>query len=257
MDKINLTEYFLPYVLFFGRTAALFVITPGFGEHQIPARFRLMIAFALSFALGQVVTLPIATMGSPLTLLFHLVQEVLIGFMIGLVGRIIISILDMVGTIVSMQVGLGNAMMFNPSFGSQMPFVGSFLLLSATLLFFALDLHHITIHTLVKSYESFPIGTGLYGYHAASNTSEYLIKLMGRAIELGVQFSLPFLLLGTVFQFFLGLLNRLVPSLQVFFIMLPAQLMLGLILMMICFGFILSLAMGSFKDLLLSFPGLQ
>lgn len=254
MNKIDLSAHFLPYVIFFGRTAALFLITPGFGEHQIPARFRLMIAFALSFALGQIVELPSIATAHPLNLLATLTQEALIGFLIGLVGRIIISLLDITGTIVSMQVGLGNAMMFNPSFGTQMPFVGSFLLLSATLLFLTLDLHHVVIHGLVKSYHTFPVGSGIYSQKMSSNTAEYLVELMGNSIKLGVQISLPFLILGTIFQFFLGLLNRLVPSLQVFFVMLPAQLFLGIFLMVVTFGFILAVALSYFKDLLIASP---
>lgn len=256
MDSpLSLHTLILPYVLFFARTTALFLIVPGMGETIIPPRFRLMIALGLSAALTPFVPITAPSSEQPILFLLTVGQEVIIGFMIGLVGKIILSLLDIAGTIIGMQIGLGNAMMFNPNFSGQMPLTGHFLILGGTLLFFTLDLHHLVLHTLVKSYQVFPTGEFFFKNASFKDAPIFLIQLMGKAFYLGVQMSLPFLILGTVFQFFLGLLNRLVPSLQVFFIMLPAQLFMGLFLMMVCFGFILKLALDVFQQTFLNFPG--
>lgn len=256
MTSINLTEIFLPYLLLFSRLSAIFLIAPGYGDHHLPMRFRLLFALSLSFVIGQFIDIH-PPKDNGLSLIFMILQEILIGFTIGVVGRIALSLFDIIGTMIGFQVGLGNAMMFNPSFSGQMALPSTFLLLCATMFFFTLDLHHIVIYTCIKSYQTFPAAPGFYALKSISELTDYLMQLLGKCLTLGLQISLPFIILGTVFQFFLGLLNRLVPSLQVFFIMLPAQLIFGIILIMITISYVMSTGMGHFKDLLTSFPGLR
>lgn len=253
---LDLVTLIHPYVLLFARFSSLLTITIGFGDHQIPIRFRLLFALGLTLLLKDVI--PSTPSHTNDFMFFTLVfQEVVIGVAIGLLGRMLIAILDIAGNIISLQIGLGNAMMFNPGLGSQAPITSTFLTLSGTFLFFMMDLHHLILHSLIGSYQLFPMDGTLNHFSKMKDATLFFTEFMNKGFIIASQLALPFLILGIVFQFMLGLLNRLVPSVQIFFIMLPAQILLGFALLMITIVSILSLFSQDFTKLYQSFPGFR
>ena len=52
----------------------------------------------------------------------------------------------------------------------------------------------------------------------------------------GFQLSIPFLLVNTVLQFALGVLGKLVPQIQVFFLGMSLQILLGWFVLLVSFG---------------------
>lgn len=254
---LDLVTLFQPYALLFARFSSLLTTTIGFGDQQIPSRFRLLFAMALALILKEYVgVLPIQKASDSLFALLVL-QEVVIGFAIGLLGRLIIAVLDILGNIISLQIGLGNAVMFNPSVGSQAPITSTLFILSGTFIFFVMDLHHVIIQSLVSSYKIFPLDGTLQNFSKIKDTNTFFINFMNQGILIATQLALPFLILGVVFQFMLGLLNRLVPSLQIFFVMLPAQIILGILLIAITITGIFNLFSQDFFTLYQSFPGFK
>lgn len=253
LPSMDLVAFAEPYLLIFARISAALTIAPGFSDTHLPVRYRLLFALALSFALKDI--LPIPTKGfDGLHLVLLLIQETIIGTLIGFIARLLISILDIIGTVLSLQIGLGNAMVFNPSMASQTSVVDHFVITAGIMLFFAMDLHHVVLKSLILSYNDFPL-LGAHGgqdlpslFSGMLRPLQELPTFFAQSFKIACQLSLPFLILGLLFQFILGLLNRVVPSIQVFFISLPLQIILGFALMTIVLGFVLHLALTQFAD---------
>src|SRR5262249_20357250 len=141
-------------------------------------------------------------------------EEIFIGAVLGLTVRLLVSALQVAGSIVAQQLGLGFVTAVDPTQGQQGVIVGNFLTVLGMTLVFATDLHHLVIAALDDSYTLFAPGDlPLLGDVAALTT-----RTVTTAFRIGVQLSAPFIVFGLLFNVGLGVLSRLMPQMQVFFI---------------------------------------
>ena len=146
---------------------------------------------------------------------------------IGTVARLMITALATAGTVMSVMGGFGFASLFNPLLPDQGAFTAVFLTLMGVLLIFATNTHHLMLMALVDSYTMFAPGAP----PMFEDISDAVACLVTSSFKLGIQVASPFIVVGTIFYLGLGLLARLMPQFQVFFIGLPLQILLGLTLL--------------------------
>lgn len=216
------------YMLIFARVGAMLMLMPALGESMIPARLRLGFALMLSL-----VFLPLMVDYLPsgefelfgaLGLMFH---ELAVGLILGGIGRLIVSATQVAGATIAFQMGLSMAQTADPTAsGVQGAIVGNFLTIVALALVFALDLHHLVLAAIHDSYMIFPPDMPLM----LDDAMRMALDTVSSAFTIGVQMAAPFIVFGLVFYLGLGLLARLMPQLQVFFIAMPANIAVGLIL---------------------------
>jgi len=140
---------------------------------------------------------------------------------------------------------------FDPTQELQGAIIGGFLAVFGTTMIFVTDLHHLLLFAIRDSYELFRPGM----IPAFGDMAEEMTQTLSQAFSLGFRLSSPFILFGLVFYIGAGILNRLMPQAQVFFMLLPANLGLGLMLLMLTVGLIMRVFLGNFEDFLLSFIG--
>ena len=155
-----------------------------------------------------------------------LLQELAVGFVIGGTGRMLMGGLQTAGTLIANQLGLGFVTTVDPTQGQQGAIFSGFLGLLAVTLIFETDLHHLVVAALYDSYGLFRPGQ----FPSTADAADLILKTVSGAFRIGVQISAPFLVFGLVFNTGLALLSRMMPQMQVFFIAMPATIMLGLIL---------------------------
>jgi flagellar biosynthesis protein FliR len=221
------------FLLVFARVGTMVMLLPGFGELTVPVRVRLTIALLLAAMLLPLhrAAYPVdLTMPGPVvTLLF---QELLIGAVLGLTARLAVSALQVTGSIVAQQLGLGFVTAVDPTQGQQGVLVGNFLTLLGVTLIFATDLHHLIIAGINDSYSLFRPGEMPFFGDVAS----HFTTTVGTAFKVGVQLSAPFIVFGLLFNLGLGVLSRLMPQMQVFFVGLPLSILLGLLILVLVLG---------------------
>jgi len=233
------------FLLLFARFGTMVMLLPGLGEQSIPTRIRL--AFALMFTLlmypAASALYPIGpTTGLP-RILTLMAGEMLIGFFIGLVARMILSALQVAGTTIASQTGLAFAQAVDPAQGVQGALVSNFLGLLGMTLIFVTDLHHLAIVGVYDSLKLFPPGA----LPASGDMTEVAVATVTDAFRIGMQLSAPYLVFGLVFYFGLGLLNRLMPQIQIFFIAMPANIMFGLVLLLLLIGSMMAWYIGHYE----------
>ncbi|PHP26556.1 flagellar biosynthetic protein FliR [Limimaricola cinnabarinus] len=237
--------------LVFARLGAALMFLPGFGEQTIPARHRLLFGLALSAALAPLV--PVAPAqglaeSAPVVLLSMFAVEVTIGIWIGTTARILFSALQFAGYQIGMVAGLSNA--FAPGTGS---FEGSTLIAGALLmagvaLVFATELHHLMIRALLDSYALFPPGRLMLG-----DLAQQSVRAVAQSFYLGVSLAAPFYVLSLVLNLGMGLANRAMPSLPVFFVAAPILIATGLLGLVAAGPAMLSGTMQALGDWLIGF----
>lgn len=108
------------------------------------------------------------------------------------------------------------------------------------MLIFSTNLHHVMLGALVDSYATFPAGTA----PPLADFAEAASRLVADGFTLALQLSALLLVVMLVMQIGLGLLARLMPQMQVFFVAMPLQILLGLAI----FAFTLATAMHWYLD---------
>src|SRR3546814_1461979 len=149
-----LPEVLFGYMLVMIRIAALIMVVPVLGEAAISPRIRFSLAFLIALVVYPVVqaTLP-PVAASPFGLAVQIFVEVAVGLFIGGCARLVMSAINVAGTIIAFQSGLAVAPGFAPSQGSQASLVSTFLILIATVLIFITNLHHLLIAAIVHSFQ--------------------------------------------------------------------------------------------------------
>jgi flagellar biosynthetic protein FliR len=219
------------------------MLLPAIGESSVPARMRLTLALVLTAILLPLHRADYAvdlSAWGPLMVLLG--KELLIGFVLGLTARLAISALQVAGTVVAQQLGLGFVTAVDPTQGQQGVIVGNFLTVLAITMIFATDMHHMVIAALNDSYRLFRPGD----IPIPGDIAELITRTVAAAFRVGIQLAAPFLVFGILFNLGLGVLARLMPQMQVYFVALPLSIMLGLALLVLVVGAM----MGSFLDYL-------
>jgi len=243
---VKIDVSFLPaigatFLLIFARTGTMMMLMPGIGEQNVSPRMRLTIAVILAAVL-----LPLhradyhfdaGALGPAIVML---VEEIVIGAVLGLTARLTISALDVAGSVIAQQLGLGFVTSIDPTQGEQGAILGNFLTLLGVTLFFATDMHYLVIAALNDSYTLFAPGE----VPASGDVAALVTKTVSGAFRIGIQLSAPFLIFGLLFNLGLGVLSRLMPQMQVFFVALPASISIGLLFLILMLGSM----MGLFLD---------
>ncbi len=214
------------FFLVFARLGSAMIFMPGIGEQAVPVRYRLLFAVALSASLMPVTPVYGIEPVGPIVLVRYLAFEVTIGLWIGLTARILLSALQFAGYQIGLVAGLSNA--FAPSIGSfeGSTMVASGMLMAGVALIFVTDLHHMIVEALLMTYAIFPVGGIML-----VDMSEQITKAVAKSFYIGVSITAPFYMMGLLLNLGLGLANRMMPNLPVFFVAIPVLIFLGVLVL--------------------------
>lgn len=234
------------FLLLFARLGSALMFFPGIGESFVNMRARLMLALAISLVLLPVLGPQLPSLPKDLSIMsLHIVFEVLIGVFLGLIVRVMVLALEFAGQIIALQLGIGNAFAFNPAAATQSSLIGSIFGLVGVVLVFATNLHHFLLIGIVKSYALMPATAA----PAVEGMSQAMMQAVTTSFAAAVMMAAPFFILGTLLQVALGVLSRLQPTLQVFFISLPLQILLGFAIFAILLGSMMSFWLDHTADM--------
>jgi flagellar biosynthetic protein FliR len=247
IDISFLPVYAAAFMLCFARIGTMVMLLPGLGEMSVPPRVRLTVALVLTAVIlplhRSAYQLDLRAFG-PLVLMLG--QELLTGAVLGLVARLTISALQVAGSVVAQQMGLGFVTAVDPTQGQQGMIVGNFLTILGVTLIFSFDLHHLVIAALNDSYSLFRPGE----VPVIGDVAALLTGTVTSAFRIGVQLAAPFLVFGLLFNLGLGVLSRLMPQMQVFFIGMPLSILVGFLILLLVVGAMMMTFLGYVEGVL-------
>lgn len=219
LEKLSL-EFIFQFMLVFARLGTAFRTFPGVGSPYIHSRAKLFVALTISFVMLPILApyLPKYTNNFAQNI-GYIAIEILIGLIISIAANIYFMSLHFVGQILSMQSGLGSAAFFDPMQKSQVAIFSNFMLIIAIVMIFASNVHHLFISAVADSYIKFPPGELVN----SGDVSKFVSFVINDSFILSFKIVSPFLVVGLAIMTGSGLLSRLMPNLQVFFVITPAQ----------------------------------
>jgi flagellar biosynthesis protein FliR len=227
------------------RFGAALMLFPGFGESFISARTRAILTVLVSFAALPLLQPLLPKEPASFSIFVAMVGgELLFGLFLGTFTRILMSALETAGTIIGIQTSLSSASVFNPAMATQGSLPGAYLSMLALVILFMTDLHHMLLRGMFDSYALYTPGQPFPG----ADMGESIVRLVGHSFAIGVRMSAPFLIIGLLMSTGLGLMARLVPQMQVFFLAMPLQIGLGLFMFAVALSAMLMFWLQGFTD---------
>jgi flagellar biosynthesis protein FliR len=230
------------FMLVFARIGAMVMLLPGLGETNIPVRIKLAIALLLTLIILPLhrAAYHVDLQASLTPLLVQMVYEIIIGVVLGATARVTLAALQVAGSVIAQQMGLGFVTAVDPTQGQQGLLIGNFLTILGITLLFATDSHHLVIAALNDSYAVFSPGEMI----PSGDVAALATRAFAAAFKIGMQLAAPFLVFGLVFNIGLGVLARLMPQMQVYFVGVPLSIMAGFLI----FAAVIAAMMGTFLD---------
>jgi flagellar biosynthesis protein FliR len=222
------------------RILALIGTAPIFGNNALPRRLKLMVGLAV--AIGLAPALPEV---APIALnswngMLMLFQQTIIGIAMGLTMRVVFAALDVMGELVSLQMGLSFATFFDPMAGGQTAVVGEFLTLISSLIFLALNGHLLMLDALSASFVWLPISDAPLHKEGWM----MLVRFGATIFASGLLMALPVVTALLITNIALGILTRAAPQLNLFAIGFPITLTVGFGVLFIALGHIAPILQG-------------
>lgn len=224
-----ITQFLADSLLPFCRISGMFASMVGLSAKTIPTPIKSLFAVLLT-----IMMLPIIP-PSPVTELVNVgtfviaMQQVLIGVAIGFVSMIVLNTFVLAGQIVAMQTGLGFASIVDPVNGINVPAVGQFYLILATLLFWTFDGHLAMIQMIAMSFEAFPVGAGWWEPEQLKSIALWSGWMFTAAVILTLAPIVSLLIVNLAF----GVMTKAAPQLNIFSIGFSIAQIMGLVIIWI------------------------
>jgi len=228
-------EKFQIFLLCLARVVAIVTAIPVFAGKQAPPQVKIGISFATAMLLFPYMAshAPAIETGL-LNYAVILLNEIVIGLLLGLMTQLIFTAISFGGTIIGYQMGFAAANIFDPQTTQQLSLMSQFSNVFAILLFLTLNLHHLFFQVILDSYILLP--PGMLDFSGGS--VPLLMDLAGHMFLLAVQLSAPVLALLLISNLVLGILARVFPQLNVFMLSFPMNIGIALLVIGLTFQFL-------------------
>ena len=235
----------------FCRIMGAFSIMPFLGHAFVPNRIRIGLAALITSLVANLIpahgTIDILSASG----IFVTMEEIFIGFIMGLSLLMMYHILSILGVIISTQMGLSMASVNDPGSGASVPLVGNLFTMYGTLLFLSLNGHLVAINIFIDSFSLWPINHGILSLPLLK-----VLELFTWMMTSGITLAIPAIIAMLIVNFTFGILNRSTPSLNIYSLGFPLSLIMGLVCVLLSFVSLPSHYSEFCRQLLTALPSL-
>lgn len=241
-----LVGQFLVFLMLFARVTSMIVVAPVLGHLGVPVQVKVALGVFLAF-----VMFPIARESAPLLsaelvpLVLMILKEVAVGLVIGFAAGLIFAGVRFAGELISMDMGIAMAQMFDPETSRQSSVISEALYIMMLLLFLLLNGHHFVLEALYLSFAAVPLG----GIAFSVPASAIMIKMTGLTFVIAVKLAAPVIVSMFLMNLALSILARVMPQMNIFAVAFPLKIGVGLFALMAA----VPLLVFVFKKMLIEF----
>lgn len=216
------------FVLVMTRVGAAITLLPGIGEAQPPALVRVGIALGVTILLLPAIAPSVPQVPETgMQAVLMIVAEAITGLWLGWLARLLVLALPIAGQVICYMLGVANVLQPDPELGGQATPIERLFDVAASVVILVTGLYALPLAALAGSYDLIPAGQFL----PAADTALTAVRAASSAFALAIRLASPFLLASIVWHVATGLLGRLVPRMQIYFIVMPGQILGGIALL--------------------------
>jgi len=216
------------FILVLTRVLMIMLALPFLGGSLIPNQVKIGLGILLSmfiFPWQSTQTTSAADAMPLIAFLEAILEELIVGAMAGMAVTMIFGVFQVAAKMMEMSAGFSSAQIFNPTLNDTGSAYDQFFMLIIYLYFFAINGHHVFLIGLQKTFEAFPVNSGID--KLMTLTPDRLVTLFSMIITSGVQMALPITGAILLADITFGLLNKVAPQIQVFFLGINIKILIG------------------------------
>ncbi|TKB47777.1 flagellar biosynthetic protein FliR [Ferrimonas sediminicola] len=214
----------------FCRLMGAFTVLPMFSSAHLPMRAKILLALVLSVVMAPMVPAPPQVDATSLTAALLAAEQILTGIILAFPLLLLLHALTVLGSVVSMQMGLSMAVMNDPVNGMSQAIISQLLMLYGILMFLVLEGHLVALGILVDSFTLWPVGSGVLNLPL-----EHLVQRLGWMFAAALTLAIPAVTAMLLVNLTFGVLSRAAPSFNIFALGFPMSMMMGLVCLLLVF----------------------
>ena len=252
MPVIIIHQYLLiEFMLIFFRIIAMLVVLPFIGSSAVPGWAKIGLAFFMSLIVYPLIIKIQIIPHIPLpTVILAVVSQVLIGIIFGFLVLIIFTGVEVAGQLISVQVGFGMISLLNPMISNQQVslisnlqnYLALVILIETSAFFFVIEGIYDSFKTIPLTFINF-----------SPYIFKYLVNKAGDIFLIGINLSIPIILVAILLNIIIALMGRLAPQFNIFAVGFPLIIIVGLLMLYISVPYFTDYIMMSFSGLQLEF----
>ena len=227
---MELTDYLgqlgLLWLLILLRTMGFIFLAPIFSAQGVPVLVRILLGFLLA---NVVYAFYIPSAGLKLLddsmFLPCALQELALGMLLGFITSLLFVAFQLAGELIGYQIGFAVVNVFDPSTQTQTSIIGQFLFTAAMLVFVGTGQHLEILRLWLASYELLPPGSWMIEHFE----TQTIVAICSSLFLIALRIALPLIAFLILIDLALGILARVMPQMNVFFVGIPVKIVLGLL----------------------------
>ena len=237
--SIEHVQYLL---LIFIRVSTMVSLLPVFGAPYVPVQLKIALSLILStvlFSTAYAAGFPELPYGiSAGVFILLAVKEAAVGLAVGFAASFLFAAVQFAGRLIDTEMGFGFVEMADPFTDEQVTALGQFQIIIFTILFLMFNGHYFMLLSVQKSFELIPV---LGASFAQESMSLHITTMVNNIFILGIRLAAPVFVTLILTEISMGIVARTVPQINIFFVGLPAKVLLGLSTMVIVLPMLASL----------------
>lgn len=213
----------ITFLLLLIRLFSVIFFVPFFDNNLFPIKLKSALALFLTFLFFPLATSTAVGITSLVAFMMAAFLEVMMGFLVGCVLKIVFAALDFAGENISFVMGLSIASAFDPATGSAKPIVGNVLAMLAMVIALMLDFHHIIFMMIAKSLTTTPLG----GFLASQSLLKYIASDFSNIFLIGFTMAFPIICIILMSDIVFGMIMKTHPQFNLLVIGFPVKIALA------------------------------
>jgi flagellar biosynthetic protein FliR len=245
--QTDLTQVMLAFALLMARVLPVVMLTPFLGGESVPSEVKLGLGVMLGLVLYPLLIVQTRDIPvGPLVFIALMLKELFIGLSLAMVVNIIFDAANVAGGFIDIFSGTNQAQLMVPQIGSQVTLFASLNLQLTVVLFLTLGGHHLVIGAFAESLELIRLdqlprfSQGMWPFF------DTIIRTSGDMLRIAVAISSPVLLATFLTDLALGMINRVAPQVQVFFVAMQLKPAVSVLIMLTATHLILNRTVAEF-----------
>ncbi|MBI1938172.1 MAG: flagellar biosynthetic protein FliR [Ignavibacteriales bacterium] len=219
---------FVVVLLIFLRVAAMFFAAPVFGHNAIPPIVKMSLSILLAYIIFLTIDKSKISVNLNLAaLVVYSLREIITGLIMGFVLNFVFWGVSFAGSLIGYDMGLMFAEVLNPFEENNNNVIGEVLFFTTVMIFILINGHHYIITGVAASFNAIPIAK----YTVNEPLIRLLIKYSFAVFTIAVKIASPILVSFFLVHLAEGIIARVIPNIQIFYVSQPLKIGLGVVMM--------------------------
>lgn len=245
--QTSFTQLLLAFALLMARLLPVIILTPFLGGETVPQEVKLGLGVMVGMVLYPVIITQVRDIPvNALLFIALMLKELFIGLTLSFIVGMVFDAANSAGNLVDTLSGTNQAQLMVPQIGQNASLFSNLQLQFATVVFLTLGGHHIVIQTMGDSLTMIPLGEFPKFSHGTWAFFETALRVFGDLVRIALALASPVLLATFLVDLALGMINRVAPQVQVFFVAMQIKPAVTILIMVTAIHLILDRVVGEY-----------